>query len=128
MRRRRLLSALATLPALGAGCLSGLPTATGPRSAPEPEGTPGQQTGVVVADVDVEEGDSGQLLVVATLRNRESDPTEATVVVTLTIGDEETVGEKTVAVPGRSSVETTVAFEATFDEFTGDGSVSARIR
>jgi hypothetical protein len=128
MRRRRLLSALAALPVLGAGCLSGLPTATGPRSAPEPEGTPGQQTGVVVSDVDVDEGEEGQLLVVATLRNRGDDPTEATVAVTLTLGDEETVGEKTVEVPGRSSVETTVEFGATFDEFTGDGSVSARIR
>jgi hypothetical protein len=128
MRRRRLLAALAALPALGAGCLSGLPTASGPRSAPEPEGTPGRQTGVVVGDVDVAEGDQGQLLVVATLRNRGPDPTEATVVVTLSVGVEETVREATVAVPGGSSVETTIEFETTFDAFTGNGSISARVR
>lgn len=128
MRRRRLLVALAALPALGAGCLSGLPSATGPRSAPEPEGTPGRQTGVVVADVDVEEGEDGQLLVLTTLRNRGPDPTDATVVVTLTVADEETVREETLELPGASSVETTVEFEATFDEFASDGSVSARVR
>jgi hypothetical protein len=109
MRRRRLLRALAVVPALLGGCLSDLPTATGPRSGPEPEDTPGQQTGVVVADIDVE-------------------PTDATVVVTVTIADEETVRESTVRVPGQGTAEASVEFDATFDAFTGDGSVSARIR
>ena len=128
MYRRRLLAALAALPALGAGCLSDLPTASGPRSGPEPEGTPGRQTGVVVGDVDIGEDSQGQLIVVATLRNRGPDPTEATVVVTLSVGVEETVRETTVEVPGGSSVETAIEFETTFDVFTDNGSISARVR
>ena len=128
MRRRRLLCAVATLPALLTGCLSGLPTATGPRSGPEPEGTPGRRTGVVVAEIDVEPTDDDRLRVLAALRNRGPDATDATVVVTVTIADEESVRETTVPVPGRETVETSVEFDATFDEFTGGGSVSARIR
>ena len=128
MRRRRLLRALAALPALLGGCLSSLPTATGPRSAPEPEGTPGQRTGVVVADLDIEPTDDDRLRVLATLRNRDPEPTDATVVVTVTIADEETVRESTVRVPGQGTVETGVEFDATFDAFSEDGSVSARIR
>lgn len=128
MRRRRLLRTLAALPALLGGCLSGLPTATGPRSGPEPAGTPGQQTGVVVSDVDIEPTEDDRLRVLATVRNRDPEPTDATVVVTVTIADEETVREVTVRVPGQGSAETSVEFDATFDEFTGDGSVSARVR
>ena len=128
MRRRRLLRALATLPALLAGCLSGLPTATGPRSGPDPEGTPGQRTGVVVAEIDVEPTADDRLRVLATLRNRDPEATDATVAVTVTIADEETVREATVRVPGQGTVETSVEFDVTFDEFTGDGSVSARVR
>lgn len=125
MRRRRLLAALLAL--LG-GCLSDLPTATGPRSAPTSDGTPGQPMGVVVADVDVEPTDDDRLRVLATLRNRGPEPTNATVVVTVTVADEESVRESTVRISGQATVETSVEFDATFDEFTGNGSVSARIR
>jgi hypothetical protein len=125
MRRRRLLAAL---PALLGGCLSNLPTATGPRSGPTPDGTPGERTGVVVADVDVEPTADDRLRVLATLRNRGPEPTDATVVVTVTVAGEESVRESTVRVPGGATVETSVAFDATFDAFTGDGSVSARVR
>lgn len=128
MRRRRLLRALVALPALFGGCLSSLPTATGPRSGPTPDDTPGQQTGVVVSDVDVEPTDDDRLRVLATLRNRDPEPTDATVVVTVTIAGEASEREATVRVPGRGSTAASVEFDATFDEFTGDGSVSARIR
>ena len=128
MRRRRLLRALAAVPALLGGCLSGLPGATGPRSGPTPDGTPGGQTGVVVEDIDVEPTDDDRLRVLATLRNRDPEPTDATVVVTVTVAGEETVREATVRVPGQGTVETSVEFDAAFDEFSGDGSVSARVR
>jgi hypothetical protein len=84
--------------------------------------------GVVVADVDVEPTDDDRLRVLATLRNRGPEPTNATVVVTVTVADEESVRESTVRISGQATVETSVEFDATFDEFTGNGSVSARIR
>jgi hypothetical protein len=127
MRRRRLL-ALA-LPALAPGCLSGLPTASGPRAPPEPDGTPGGDTGtgVSVSDIDVEPTDDDRLRVVATVRNRGGTPVDARVVVTVTVGGDETVRETTVRAPAGESATASVAFDATFDAFSADGSVSARV-
>jgi hypothetical protein len=125
VRRRRLL-ALA-LPALAPGCLSGLPTASGPRAPPEPDGTPGGRTGTAVSDIDVEPTDDDRLRVVATVRNDGGDPVDARVVVTVTVGDEESVRETTVRVPAGDTATASVAFDVTFDAFSADGSVSARV-
>lgn len=127
MDRRRLLRAVAALPVLGAGCLSGLPTATGPRSGPTPERTPGERVGSVVEDIGVESTDDDRLAVVLTVRNRGVEPTEARVVATVTAGGEEFVRETTVRVGPETTTTTRVAFDVPFEEFSGDGSVSARV-
>lgn len=129
MRRRSFAAAIAA--ALGGGCLADLPSATGPRSGPTPSstpGTPGTPAGSSVTDVDVETTDDGRLRVVATVRNRGSTARTARVVVTVTVDGETSSRETTVSVPAEETATASVAFDVTFDEFSGDGSVSARVR
>jgi hypothetical protein len=123
--RRSLVAALA---ALGAGCLADLPSATGPRSGPTPSGTPGTPAGPTVADVDVEATDDDLLRVVATVRNRGTSARTTRVVVTVTVAGEESVREASVSVAAGETATASVEFDVAFDEFAGDGSVSARVR
>ncbi len=127
MRRRRLLCALAALPALLSGCLAGLPRASGPRSGPTPDGTPGGEGGVTVADVDVEPTDDDLLRVVVSVGNRGAGRTAARVVVTVDAGGDESVRQTTVSVPAGGTATARVEFETTFDAFSSNGSVSARV-
>jgi len=127
MRRRRLIRSLAVLPALLPGCLAGLPRASGPRSGPTPDGTPGGAGGVGVDDVDVEPTDDDRLRVVVSVVNRGAERTEARVVVTVETDGEEAVRQTTVAVPAGGRATARVEFETTFEAFSSDGSVSARV-
>lgn len=83
---------------------------------------------MAVADLSVEPTDDDRLRVLATLQNRGPEPTDATVVVTVTVGDEESVRETTVRVPGRGTTEASVEFDLPFESFAGNGSVRARVR
>lgn len=127
MRRRRLLCALAALPALLSGCLAGLPRASGPRSGPTPDGTPGEEGGVTVADVGVEPTDDDRLRVVVTVTGRGAERTEARVAVTVRVDGEASVRETAVTVPAGGTTTADVEFGVTFDAFSSGGSVSARV-
>ncbi len=127
MRRRRLLCSLAALPALLSGCLAGLPRASGPRSGPTPDGTPGEEGGVTVADVGVEPTDDDRLRVVVTVTNRGAERTEARAAVTVRVDGEASVRETAVTVPAGGTTTADVEFGVTFDAFSSGGSVSARV-
>ncbi|MFB6107403.1 MAG: hypothetical protein ABEJ82_01020 [Haloplanus sp.] len=133
MDRRAVLRRLGLTVALGAGC-SDLPHATGPRTPPPP-GDPSSGSGgsasnpVSVTDLGVGKDDGGALQVDVAVTNRAASEQTRTLRVWVVVDDRRSERSLSVTVPAGETTETTVTFEdVTYDEFSGSGTVNARIQ
>jgi hypothetical protein len=128
MRRRAVLGALAALPVGLAGCTGDLPGATGPRTPPEPSGSPpASGPDLSVSDIEVEEASDGTLRVLATVANRGGRAGTREVVATVTVSGEEHVGSTEVRVSPDATVEARIDFDLQYDAFVADGGVSVEV-
>jgi hypothetical protein len=131
-RRRRLCRALAVVPlASVAGCLSGLPTATGPRNPPD-EAPPTRSGGdgddpVSVTSTDVLEGENGHLLVAGEVRNRSGAPATRTVVVEATVDDDTVSASEEVTVPANGTTEFRVTVPMDYQRFNDGGALNVSL-
>ncbi len=125
LTRRKLLSIAGALG--GAGCLQPQ-SPSGPRTPPQsPEGGPTQRGGLVIADFRGQEGDNGNLEVLIVIENRGENDQSATIEVVAQVGDQSFQRTETVGVPAGERVETVLEFDVAYDDYVGDGSISATI-
>ncbi|WP_224449751.1 transcriptional initiation protein Tat [Haloprofundus salilacus] len=129
MKRRTLVTAL--LPALSAGCLSSLPSATGPRGPPE-EPTTGPGEGpeydpLSVETFDFEGTEEDELRAFGTVNNRTPEERTGTVSVRVTVDGEETVETTEVTVPGDSTAEFETVVPVSFEAFERNGQLQVTV-
>jgi hypothetical protein len=128
-RRRRLCRSLAALPLASlAGCLSGLPRATGPRNPPDETRSPtggasGSGDVVSVSSTTVEESEDGRLLVTGEVRNLSDARAVRTVVVEATVDGDEYSGSTEVTVPGDGTATFSVVVPVEYGRFNDGGSL-----
>lgn len=116
--------------ALTGGCLS-TPSATGPRNPPTASGDGPPTDGgsdVSVTNLDVEEAEDGSLKLLATVVNEGETAQTRTLRAKASVGEESYVETREVRVAAGSETEVAVTFDVTYDEFTGNGSVSVDLQ
>lgn len=126
--RRAFLVWFGTLGSAGlAGCAS--PQApSGPFTPPQsPEGGPTETVQLVIVTFRAIETDSGNLGARLVLENRSERERTAEIIVTATVGDESFQQTETIAVQANTQAETVVEFQVSYQEYVGNGSISARI-
>lgn len=133
MDRRAVLRRLGLTLGLGAGC-SDLPRASGPRTPPSAGDRPAGGTTptprpVSVSDIDVRKTETENLRVVVTVTNRTVSEQTRSLRVWVDLGDRRSERTESVTVPPEDETEVAVEFDdVTYDEFSGSGTVNARIR
>ncbi|WP_411963515.1 transcriptional initiation protein Tat [Haloferax sp. YSMS24] len=129
MERRRLLGLVAV--GLSSGCLSGYPTATGPRNPPEapadePRETP-EVPSVRIVTFDFESTDDGRLRVFGEVVNDSGSERVVTVRVRVAVGENESVRDTDVSVPSGETEPFSVEFDVEFDAFASNGEIDVSI-
>ncbi|KAB1196189.1 MULTISPECIES: transcriptional initiation protein Tat [Haloferax] len=129
MERRRLLGLVAV--GLSSGCLSGLPTATGPRNPPEaPAGEPRQTPEIPpvrIATFDFESTDDGRLRVFGDVVNDAGSERTVTVRVRVTVDGDESIRDTDVTVPSGETASFGVVFPLEYDTFASGGELDVTI-